>query len=119
MVISFTNDYVFNYLKNNGYVVTFRKNRRASKHESTWVRRSRGDEKEFDCYITEIGKVEDPKNVESSPNLKEFVQVNGLPSNDVRDWLDTIRSLNEGLPDTGYLYMVTTKNLNEEQQDLS
>lgn len=118
MVISFTDDHVFTFLRTHGYVVTFRKNRRSKQQEDTWVRRKRGEPKEFDCMIQEIGKVEDlgdTSEESEKPFLQEWVQVNGLPTDHVQDWIDVIRCLNDEVPEEGWLYLVKKKQSDTEQ----
>lgn len=103
MVISFSHDVPWRELVEEGEVITFRKSRRARPNCTTWCNRGRGQTKEFDVVIEEIGEVEP-----SSKNLEPYADKSGFES--VSAWRQAIIDLNGGIPDTGYLYRVTPVN---------
>lgn len=100
MVISFRSERAYSQLNSEGYVATFRKNRRKRPNCETWCNRGRGQTKEFDVRISEIATVEPV-----TENLESLAQVSGF--GDVESWQDEIVTLNESLPNSGWLYFVT------------
>lgn len=99
MVISFSNDIAWRQLVDHGEVVTFRKSRRKNPNGKTWCNRGRGQTKEFDVVIEEIGQA---KPIHS--HLEEYVSLSGF--DDCYDWIRAIESLNGSKPEFGWLYRV-------------
>lgn len=100
MVISFSSDPAFLHLEEHGYVATFRKSRRENPNCETWCNRGRGETKEFDVRITEVGEV-----APIAEELAPFALMSGF--GEVRPWQQEIHELNGTLPDSGWLYFVT------------
>jgi hypothetical protein len=101
MVISFNNDIAWRQLVDHGEVVTFRKRRRENPNCETWCNRGRGQTKEFDVKIEEIGKV-----VPEREPLLPYLKRSGFETID--DWIGAIEELNSGNVESGWLYRVTT-----------
>lgn len=100
MVISFSHEIPWRQIVKDEEVVTFRKRRRKNPNCHTWCNRGRGQTKEFDVKIREIGEVEP-----TTEELSAYVDRSGFAS--AGDWIDAIRELNGTIPDTGWLYIVT------------
>jgi len=99
MVISFSDETAWEQLVGEGEVVTFRSQRRAHPNCSTWCNRGRGQKKEFDVRIEEIGAVEP-----TPEELADYADKSGFE--DVQKWVKAIHELNGGLPKQGWLYRV-------------
>ena len=99
MVISFSHDTAFTRLRDRGEVVTFRERRRKRPNCETWCNRGRGQGKEFDVEIEEIGE-----RAPDHESLAPHAGVSGFGG--VDEWIEAIRDLNGGVPDAGYLYRV-------------
>lgn len=99
MVISFSVEPAYNYLRQYGFVVTFRKSRRKRPNCETWCNRGRGKSKEFDVRISEICNI-DP----SEPLMESFAAISGFF--EAAAWQDAIADVNGAMPDEGWLYMV-------------
>lgn len=100
MVIGFANDTAFSQLDEHGFVATFRESRRARPNCETWCNRGRGKEKEFDVRVIELG--------ETTPNgdkITQYRPLSGFQSED--DWRNAMADLNDELPESGWLYLVT------------
>lgn len=104
MVISFSHDTAWEQLVTEREVVTFRTQRRANPNCSTWCNRGRGQTKEFDVRIEEIGCVEPTPTV-----LSEFVSTSGFE--DVHKWIEAIHNLNGTSPREGWLYRVVPEEI--------
>jgi len=78
----FQNDKAFNFLKENGFVFTFRKGQSSKIVERVWVRRSRTGEKCFDAI-----KVYE----EYEPRLTKYVEWSGFE--DTIEWTNAIQEL--------------------------
>ena len=100
MVISFSNDDVFSFLEQYGYVATFRSSRRKRPNCKTWCNRGRGQEKEFDVRIVEIGEV---RPFDAGTNMVDFEIASGLGG--LENWRDAIREFH-GEVKSGWLYIV-------------
>lgn len=100
MVIGFTNDRVWNFLVKYGYVSTFRPKRK-NPNTKTWVNRGRGEPKDFDCLVTELGKV---RFGEDEKVMHHFVESSSFP--DIYQWKNAIINLHGDLPEEGYIYLV-------------
>ena len=99
MVISFSHEIPWRQIVEDGEVVTFRKRRRKNPNCQTWCNRGRGQTKEFDVRIREIGEVEP-----TPETLSQYVDRSGFDS--TNDWVDAIQQLNGDVPETGWLYVV-------------
>ena len=88
-------------LQHEGEVVTFRADRRTT--GSTWWSETRLGEKEGDVLVEEITTA--PPTPDA---LGPYRDRSGFET--VADWIDTIERLNDGLPETGYLYRVTNRS---------
>ena len=97
--IIFANPTARQQLQTENEVVTFRKSPRTT--GDTWWRESRLGPKQGDVEVTVIGEV-DPSDDRA---LNEYVELSGFES--VDHWQNAIQSLNDTLPDTGFLYRVT------------
>ena len=100
MVISFSHEIPWQQLVENGEVVTFRKRRRKNPNCQTWCNRGRGQTKEFDVKIREIGEVEPDEET-----LSQYTDQSGFSSTE--SWIDAIQQLNGDVPESGWLYVVT------------
>lgn len=100
MVIGFSNNTAWNHLVTYGFVATFRP-KRANSHGTDWVNRGRGEEKEFDCHIIELGKVEFG---EDETVLEKCAEISGFGSKET--WKHAIESLHGELPEEGFVYLV-------------
>lgn len=85
-------------LQRDGEVVTFRADQRTT--GSTWWSETRLGEKEGDVFVEEITAA--PPTPDA---LEPYRDRSGFET--VTDWIDTIERLNNGLPESGYLYRVT------------
>ena len=100
MVISFSHEIAWGQLVKHDEVVTFRRSRRKNPSCQTWCNRGRGQTKEFDVTIREIGQVR-PVEEELTP----YVDRSGFES--VEEWVRAIEELNPGETEVGWLYTVT------------
>ena len=100
VVISFSADTAFDYLRENGYVYTFRASRRAEPDGEVWVSRGRGEPKEFDGTCEEVESSVPP----TADVLDEYAGESGFGT--ASDWRDAIDELNDGLPAGGFIYQV-------------
>lgn len=100
MVISFSHDIAWKQLIDEGRVVTFRSQRRKNPNGRTWCNRGRGQTKEFDVEISEIGQA-----MPTDKDLEPYVDFSGFDS--VNEWETAIQNLNSSTTDSGWLYEVT------------
>lgn len=104
MVISFTNEKAWEHLKEFGFVTTFRP-KRERPDIKTWANRGRGEPKEFDVLVTELGKVvfgEDEQVMHRTAGASGF----GSPP----VWRNAIREIHGEIPDQGWIYLVKKKD---------
>lgn len=115
MVITFTSDDAWNHFVDQGFVYTFRKNRRKAfmKLEAEgrvlvgvfdWTSRGRGKPKEADVTIHEIGEM-------TPSDLVDYVEWSGFES--WQKWFDEIQRLNNfnySVTQKGWLYKVALHN---------
>lgn len=104
MVISFQSDKAFALLKELGFVITFRKNKRKNPYGKTWCNRQRGGTKEFDVYVVELTKATLNDNYKPLNCLEVFLPISGFSSKE--EWRQEIIELNGELPEEGYFYLV-------------
>lgn len=99
MVISFSHEVPWRQIVENGEVVTFRKRRRKNPNCQTWCNRGRGQTKEFDVKIREVGEIEP-----TAESLAQYVDRSGFANTE--RWIDAIQQLNGSVPESGWLYLV-------------
>lgn len=101
MVISFTVDEAFSQLRRHGFVFTFRWKQRENPYGETWVNRGRGEEKEFDAWVAEIGRMKP-----FLGNLSVFHLASGFPS--TKAWKEEIMEMRpDENTEYGYIYLVS------------
>lgn len=100
MVISFTVDEAFRHLRNTGFVVTFRPDRRKQVDQLDWANRGRGEPKEFDVFVGNLGNTVPPGGWE----MRRLAPWSGLTTLD--RWVSVIEELHGELPEQGHLYGV-------------
>lgn len=104
MVISFSNDFAFSFLETEGYVATFRAQRRKRPNCETWCNRGRGEPKEFDVRVTEVG--------EFFPTAGMLDPLAGASGFDVPSaWVEAIQEYHSS-PEAGWVYLVTRQGTN-------
>lgn len=107
--IIFNSEKAFKFLKDNGFVVTFRNKRRKNKSGKTDVRRKRTGKKKFPAYVTEITRIKDMISEYYGvfmyhKLLEKFAFCSGFENAD--RWIEEIEELNKGVVEEGYLYLV-------------
>lgn len=111
MVISFAEDDAFEHLKEHGFVVTFREQRRENSDCDTWVNRGRGKQKEFDVHITELCRQELGPNGYPKGNYNPMFQLQSASGfGDLDRWIGAIHRVNNEMPSEGWLYLVSKKD---------
>lgn len=104
MVISFSNDYAFKQLRDEGFVVTFRTPERErtsrSGAQQTWANRGRGQEKEFDVTVRHLAEL-----TPGAEQFGEFWQMSGFPTPEA--WGEAVVEYHGDVPDDGHFYLVT------------
>jgi|GEM_PF-5881584 len=101
--ISFSHPLAWDFLTTYGYVATFRTRRRKSGTCDTWCNRGRGEPKEFDVHVQEVGHVD--LHDGGLRTLRHFSSISGMETSSV--WRAAIEEVNGELPDEGWLYLVT------------
>jgi len=101
--ISFSHPLAWDFLYTHGYVATFRKRRRTSGTCDTWCNRGRGEEKEFDVHVQEVGEVDFDNG--GTKMLRHFSSISGMETSSC--WRRAIEEVNGELPESGWLYVVT------------
>jgi hypothetical protein len=100
IVITFSNDIAFEYLRDEGRVYTFRKSRRAEPNGDVWVSRGRGEDREFYGTCEEVESSVPP----TTDVLDEYAAESGFGTGS--NWREAINEVNDGLPAAGFIYRV-------------
>jgi hypothetical protein len=98
--IIFADDIARSQLVETGEAVTFRARDRTT--GETWWRESRTGPKRGDCTVR---KIEEVVFAETRDPLFEHVERSGFAS--VDNWMAAIATLDDGVPDAGWLFEVT------------
>lgn len=109
IVISFSEDTAFEYLRENGHVYTFRSSRRAEPNGDVWVDRGRGENREFYGTCEEVESRVPP----TADVLDEYAAESGFGS--AENWREAICELNDGLPAGGFIYRVKRDESEQEE----
>lgn len=105
--IIFANETARTQLETEEYVVTFRANKRTT--GDTWWRESRTGPKRGDCRVEFVDEC-DPR---TPATLGCYVAHSGFES--IEAWQEAIGGLNGEVPETGYLYAVTTREGQDDE----
>lgn len=112
IVMPFADDTAFEYLRENGYVYTFRKNQRAEPNGDVWINRGRGTEgvlKDHNWTCEEVESRVPP----TADVLDEYASESGFGT--AENWREAIAELNNGLPAGGFIYRVERDEPEQEE----
>ena len=103
IVFPFANDTAFGYLRENGYVYTFRPDQRKEPNGDVWLNRGRGTDgvlKDHQWTCKEVETAVPP----TRDVLDEYADESGFGT--ASEWRDAITGINNGLPARGFIYRV-------------
>lgn len=110
-VMPFADDTAFGHLDNEGYVFTYRKNRRSEPNGDVWVNRGRGTSGVFYGECREVEREVPP----AKDVLNPYASESGFGTSD--EWRAAIHELNGELPETGFIYRVDKGEPMHEERD--
>lgn len=98
MPLQFSSDKALKHLLSHGFVYTFRKEEK-TRGRVFWLKRKRLGRKIGEAVVTQAYKV-----FPGDKTLDLFTEASGFDT--TQEWVEEIKNLNEGVPETGYVHRV-------------